>query len=131
MPMKKFVTFLKSPIVITLIISLILLLVFSPVLSLLWLYIPTSYFLYHRSFQNIYKIWGVTLSIWYFVFSTSLSELTIIIGFQHTKVILDYLMENPFLFKNLCFQTVYLLDILSAKLGFPIRIPAVISIFGS
>lgn len=131
MPMEKFVTFLKSQLFITTIISLILLSIFSPILSLLWLCITTSYLLYQGSFQNIYKIWGVTLSIWYLIFSTSLSELTIIIGFQHTKVILDYLMENPFLFKNLCFQTVYLLDILSAKLGFPIRIPAVINIFGS
>jgi hypothetical protein len=33
------------------------------------------------------------------------------------------------MFETLCFQTVYLLDFLSAKLGFPLYIPAIINIF--
>ena len=111
------------------IISLFLLIKTSPVFSILWLCIPTLYFLYIRKYKDIFKIWGFTLGIWYLIFSTSLSEITIIIGFENTKMIINYLLDNDFLFENLCFQTVYLLDALSAKLGFSIYIPALINIF--
>jgi hypothetical protein len=107
------------------IISLFLLIQFSPILSLLWLSISTLYFLYIRSYKNISKIWGFTIGIWYLIFTTSLSEITILIGFENTTVIINYLLDNNFLFENLCFQTVYILDALSAKLGFSIYIPAV------
>ena len=33
------------------------------------------------------------------------------------------------MFHTLCFQTVYILDFLSAKVGFPLYIPAIINIF--
>jgi len=46
-----------------------------------------------------------------------------------TNPIINYLLDNNFLFENLCFQTVYILDALSAKLGFSIYIPAVVNIF--
>lgn len=38
-------------------------------------------------------------------------------------------MDNNFLFESLCFQTVYILDALSAKLGFSIYILAVVNLF--
>lgn len=110
-------------------ISLFLLVTFSPIFSLLWLSISTLYFLYIRSYKNIYKIWGFTITIWYLIFTTSLSEITILIGFENTKVIINYLLDNNFLFENLCFQTVLILDALSAKIGFSIYIPAVVNIF--
>jgi hypothetical protein len=72
---------------------------------------------------------GVTIGIWYLIFTTSLSQITIIIGFKNTKVILNYLLENFFLFENLCFQIVYMLDALSTTLGFSIYIPTVVNIF--
>merc|ERR1712157_659682 len=53
-----------------------------------------------------------TFGSWYFIFTTSLSGTTILIGFE-----------------NLCFQTVYILDFLSAKVGFSLYIPAIINIF--
>ena len=111
------------------IISLFLLIQFSPIFSFLWLSISTLYCLYIRSYKDISKIWGFTTGIWYFIFTTSLCEITILIGFENTKVIINYLLDNHFLFESLCFQTVYILDALSAKLGFSIYIPAVVNIF--
>lgn len=109
--------------------SLFLLIELSPIFSLLWLSLSTFYFLHIRSYRNISIIWGVTISIWYLIFTTSLAEVTIIIGFENTPTIINYLLDNNFLFENLCFQTVYILDALSAMLGFSIYIPAVINLF--
>jgi len=120
--------FTYSIIVIS-IISIILLILTSPVLSILWLCICTLYLIYNRSYKDISKVWGITIGIWYLIFSTSLCEITIFIGFENTKTIIHYLLNNKFLFENLCFQTVYLLDMLAAKLGFSIYIPAVVNMF--
>jgi hypothetical protein len=111
------------------VISIFLLVQCSPILSLLWLGISTLYFVYIRNYKPISKIWGFTIGVWYIIFTTSLSEITILIGFDNTKIIINYLLENTFLFENLCFQTVYILDALSAKLGFSIYIPAAVNIF--
>jgi len=110
------------------VISIFLLVLISPVFSLLWLCIPTLYFLYMHNYKNIFKIWGFTIGIWYLIFTTSLYEVTILIGFENTTLIINYLLDNHFLFENLCFQTVYILDDLSAKLGVSIYIPAIINI---
>jgi hypothetical protein len=110
-------------------VSLFLLVQFSPVFSILWLWIATLYFIYIRNYKDISKIWGFTIGMWYLIFTTSLAEVTILIGFENTRVIINYLLDNDFLFESLCFQTVYILDALSAKLGFSIYIPAVVNIF--
>lgn len=110
-------------------ISFFLLLVTSPIFSLLWLLVPTAYFLWDCNYKDISRIWGFTFGIWYLIFTTSLSGITILIGFENTKVIINYLLNNNLMFENLCFQTVYILDFLSAKVGFPLYIPAIINIF--
>jgi len=110
-------------------VSFFLLVVTSPILSLLWLLVPTAYFLWDRNYKDILRIWGFPFGIWYFIFTTSLFGITILIGFENTKVIINYLLNNNFMFENLCFQTVYILDFLSAKVGFPLYIPAIINIF--
>jgi hypothetical protein len=100
-------------------ISLILLIALSPVFSMLWLLCMFNlYFLYIHKYRSIFKIWGFILSIWYLIFSTSLYNITILIGFENTEVIINYLLDNTVFFENLCFQTVYILDALSAKFGF-------------
>ena len=71
------------------VISLFLLVFISPVFSLLWLCIPTLYFLYMHNYKDIFKIWGFTIGIWYFIFTTSLSEITILIGFENTTLIIN------------------------------------------
>lgn len=109
-------------------VSIILLIFFSPVYSIMWLVVSSFYFLYVRNYKSIYKIWFITVTIWYLIFTTTLAEIPIIIGFDHTKVVLIYLIQNDVLFANLCFQTVIILDILSRKLGFPIYIPAFINL---
>jgi hypothetical protein len=116
-------------IIIICFISFFLLIAASPIFSLLWLLVPSSYFLYNRNYKDLLKIWGFTIGIWYFIFTTSLSETTILIGFENTEVIINYLLNNKVMFENLCFQTVYILDFLSAKLGFPLYIPAIINLF--
>ena len=84
--------------------------------------------MYVKNYKSIYKIWFITITIWYLIFTTTLAEIPILIGFNNTKVVLIYLIQNDVLFANLCFQTVVILDILSSKLGFPIYIPAFINI---
>ena len=115
--------------IIIYLISFFLLTALSPIFSLFWLLISTAYLLWEHNYRDILKIWGFTLGIWYFIFTTSLSGTTILIGFENTDVILNYLLNNTVFFESLCFQTVYILDALSAKLGFSIYIPAIINIF--
>jgi len=116
-------------IIIIYLISFFLLIASSPIVSLFWLLVPTAYFLWERNYKNILKIWGFILGVWYFIFTTSLSGTTILIGFENTEVIINYLLNNNVMFENLCFQTVYMLDFLSAKVGFPLYIPAIINIY--
>ena len=111
---------LLTPIIGICIISLYLLIKISPVASILWLCISTLYLLYMNNYKDISKIWLFTIGMWYLIFTTSLHEITIIIGFEHTEAIFIYLFNNSFIFESLCFQTLFMLDFLSAKLGFPI-----------
>ena len=67
------------------VISLYLLVQLSPLLSILWLCVATLYFLYISDYKDIFKIWGITIGIWYLIFTTSLSEIPILIGFENTK----------------------------------------------
>lgn len=94
----------------------------------MWLVVSSFWFLYEKNYKSIYKIWFITVTIWYLIFTTTLAEIPILIGFNNTKVVLIYLIQNDVLFANLCFQTVVILDILSSKLGFPIYVPACINI---
>jgi hypothetical protein len=110
-------------------ISLFLLVQCSPILSILWLIISTLYLLYIHSYKDISKIWGFTIGIWYVIFTTSLSEITILIGFEQTEVVFFYIMGNSFLFENLCLQTVIILDTLSSNLGIHIWVPGIPNIF--
>lgn len=91
--------------------------------------IPTAYFLWERNYKNILKIWGFTLGVWYLIFTTSLSGTMILIGFENTEIIINYMLNNNVIFENLCFQTVYMLGLLSVKVGFPLYILAMINIF--
>ena len=102
------------------------LLIYSPILSLLWLLGPTIYFLWKRNYKAIFKIWGFTLGIWFLIFTTCLSGATITIGEEHTKVLLKYMLDNitDIEFETLCFQTVYILDAISSTVGFTFHFPS-------
>lgn len=108
------------------IISLFLLITTSPVLSLCWLLVPTVYFLWKRKYIDIRKIWVFTLVSWYFIFTTCLAETTILIGFEHTNPLINYMLNNidDLVFKNLCFQTVIIFDVLSEKVGLSFYFPS-------
>ena len=109
-------------------ISLFLLIYTSPILSLLWLIVPTGYFLINCKYKSILKIWGFTFCTWYFIFTTTLGGTTILVGFENTEVITSYVWRNTFMFESLCYDTIFLLDILSAKLGVSLYFPSVIRI---
>lgn len=68
-------------------VSIILLIFFSLVYSIMWLVMSSFYFLYVRNCKSIYKIWFITVTIWYLIFTTTLAEIPILIGFNHTKVL--------------------------------------------
>ena len=111
------------------------LLILCPIFSILWLLGPTIYFLWKRNYKDIFKIWVFTLSTWYFIFttclSTCLSVTPIVIGFEHTGLLVDYMVRNleDLVFKSFCLQTVYFLDFISYRVGFTFYIPALINIF--
>ena len=117
-----------TPIAGVSLVSLILLIFFSPIYNIMWLVLSSVCFFYLKSYKSIYKVWLITISIWYLIFTTTLAEIPILIGFNHTKIVFIYLIQNDVLFVNLCFQMVVILDILSNKLGFTIYIPAFINI---
>jgi hypothetical protein len=104
-------------------VSITLLIFFSPIFSIILLVVSSFWFLYVKHYKSIYKIWLITLTIWYLIFAITLAEIQILIGFDHTSYVVIYLMDNDVLFPNLCYQTVCILDTLSGELGFPIYIP--------
>ena len=115
---------LTQPTAIVNIVALLLLLLWAPSFSILWLLVSTLFFLYFKNYRSILKIWTFTISVWYLLFTNSLSDIPILIGGTHTKVILLYLLKNDIFLRDMCMQTIYLLDFLSAKLGFLIYIPS-------
>ncbi|CAN0340205.1 unnamed protein product, partial [Ectocarpus sp. 4 AP-2014] len=119
-------------------VSLSLLLFLSPAYGAFWLLIVTFYFLFKGNFKNIFIIWGLFLGTWYLFFIVCLSdyESQILIGGEHTKDIMMYFSykysacsssyywyTGPF--QGFCYQTVILLHLLSAELGFALYIPSV------
>jgi hypothetical protein len=102
-----------------------LLLPFSLLLCLLWLCVLTTYFLYVGHYKGIPRIWGFTIGLWYAIFITCMSEVPLVIGFEHTKVLVVHLFDNDLIgFRSLCFQTIFLLDDLSRSLGVVIYVPS-------
>jgi hypothetical protein len=91
---------------------------------------PSFYFLYIGNYNSLCRIWSFTIGLWYLIFTTCMSEVPIVIGFEHTKVLLVYLLDNQQIgFRGLCFHTVYLLDDLSKILGSVIHLPSYLSVF--
>ena len=108
-------------------ISYFFLIVYSPIFSLMWLCLPSLYFLYNLNYKDFFWIWGITLFIWHFIFTFIFLDFgpIIIIGGDHTKKLIDYLLLNDanLWFTGLCYQTIYIFDLVSQKTGFLICIP--------
>ena len=105
---------------------------FSPIFSLIWLCLPSLYFLYKRNYRDFFNIWAFTLFLWHSIFTFIFLDFgpIIIIGGDHTKELIDYLLLNDetLWFKGLCYQTIYIFDALSQKIGFLICIPIIFPI---
>ena len=104
------------------------LLMLSPTFSISWLFFTNIYLIYFNGFnlRDIGKVWAPTFICWYLIFTQCMGGLVdnyIIIGENHTHELLRLMLINDIWFTNLCFQTVYLLNILSAKLNVVIYIP--------
>lgn len=116
---------------ITYFISFILLIIFSPLLSLIWLCLPTLYFLYTCNDRDIDKIWASTLIVWYFIFTVPLSISTglnpIIIGSSYTEKLLGSLLDKTYYLRVYVFK-LYILNELSIKLRCLIHIPVLFQI---
>lgn len=121
-------------------VSLSLLLFLSPVYGAFWLLLAISYFLFKGSYKNIFIAWGIFFCAWYFFFIVFLFdfESQILIGDEYTLKILMHILDKysidkaPWyarVFEGFCLQTVFLLNILSDKLGFPIYVPSLIKVF--
>ncbi len=119
-------------------VSLSLLLFLSPAYGAFWLLIVTLYLLFKGYYKNIFIIWGLFFVIWYLFFIVFFLdyESQILIGGEHTLKVMMYLCDKYSIyrapwhikpFEGFCFQTVIMLNSLSAKLGFPIYIPSVLA----
>ena len=104
------------------------LLMLSPTLSITWLVFTNMYLIYWNGFnlQDIGKVWIPTFTCWYLIFTQCMCGLVnnyIIISENHTHELLRLMLINDIRCENLCFQTVYLLNVLSGKLNTVIYIP--------
>ncbi len=120
-------------------VSLILLLFFSPLYGMYWLFLVTFYFLFKGNFKNIFIVWGLFFGTWYLFFIVCYSDYESQILFggengEHTKDIMMYLWDKysssscswyTWLFENFCYQSLGLLHHLSVVAGRPIYIPSV------
>lgn len=129
-----------SPLVFINLFSLTLLLFVSPVLGVYWLVLVTLFFIIKDNYKNIFIVWGVFFSIWYFFFIIIFLdfESRILIGGDHTLKIMLHLCDKYSIysvswyikpFESFYFQTGFLLDQLSIKLGFPVYVPSLIKVF--
>ena len=105
----------------------VFLLAVSPMFLFVWLAVPTLYFLKKSHYKQIINVWVYPLITWYIIFTASLvfscGINPIIIGHGHTAEILQIMIASNLLFENLCFQTVFILDSLSQKLGCCVYVP--------
>ena len=105
---------------------------FSPIFSLIWLCLSSLYFLYKCNYRDFFNIWAFTLFLWHSIFTFIFLDFgpIIIIGGDHTKELIDYLLLNDetLWFTGLCYQTIYIFDALSQKIGFLICIPIIFPI---
>jgi hypothetical protein len=112
-------------------ISICLLVVFSPIYSLILLLFASIYFFFKRNFKDLFFIWAVTLFIWHTLFTLTFLDFgpVIKIGGRHTEVLINYLLSNDdtiFWFKGLGYQTVYILDFVSQQINSLIYIPIIV-----
>jgi len=122
------VTIFKRHYFITIsVVSIFFLICFSPIFSLIWLCLPSLYFLYKRNYNDFFKIWAFTLFVWHSLFTFIFLDFgpIIIIGGDHTKELIGYLLLNDetVWFKGLCYQTIYIFNALSQKFGFLVYVP--------
>ena len=111
---------------ILIIITIFLLVFTTPILTIIWLCLPTLYCIYKRNYNSILMIWISTISLWYTLFAFSFSEFeTIVVGKENTYALIHYLLINDVMNENLCFQTIFLLD----QLGCIILIPNIFYYF--
>ena len=104
------------------------LLTLSPTLSIAWLFFTNMYLIYLNglNLRDIWKVWIPTFTCWYLIFTLCMGDLVndyIIVGENQTQELLRLILINNIWFENLCFQTVFLLHILSEKLNIIIYIP--------
>lgn len=120
-------------VICSLLVSYILLLFFSPLSSIGFLFLPTLYFLYKGKYKNIGLIWIMLFWAWYLFFTGCLIFYNspydpIWIGDDCSFWILKYLKHEHWRvpqFKKLCIQTLFILDRLSLMIGFPFYIPSI------
>ena len=121
----------KNISIISILIAVFLLIVFSPIFTIIWLCLPSVYFLYQHNYRNFFNIWVVTLLIWHSIFTFMFLDFgpIITIGGNHTKELINYLLNDQTIwFSGVGYQTIYIFDAFSQKIGFLIYIPVVFPI---
>lgn len=123
------------------IISVLFLVFLSPIFGIVWLVVPTFYFLWRKQYTKVFFIWSFFFFYWYLFFTICLLDFNgpIWIGGYDSQIMVDFVMLKytrntltPFWYRpylrGFCFQTIFFLDMLSSFLGVSIYIPSLVKV---
>ena len=134
--------------VIFVILSSVAILLVSSFFCILWLFLPTVYFLFNKEYKNIFSIWGGLLLSWYLMFTMCMfgfdgpiivnpdffdtiskeycEPIEVLHPFEY--VLVTFVVKEgwlTYLLGHLCMETLVLMGVLSITLGYPIYIPSI------
>lgn len=98
----------------------------TPVFLLLWLIIFTAYLRFRGvlDWDTLNKTWTPIFGVWYLILVVSLAKYSpVIIGPGYTEELISNALMDEIFFERICFVTIFMLHVISAKIGFPILIP--------
>ena len=136
--------------VIFIILSSVAILLVSSFLGILWLFLPTVYFLFNKEYKNIFSIWGGFLLSWYLMFTVCMFRFDGLIiihpDFFETipkeycepgevpvpdiiRYVIDTFPKQGYVtnrLRNICMETLLLLALISNKLCCSIHVPSLL-----
>ena len=136
--------------VIFVILSSVAILLYSSFLGILWLFLPTVYFLFNKQYKNIFTIWGGLLLSWYLIFTgcmfgfdgpiiihpdffDTISKRYCEPGEAPVPDIIRYVIDTfpcggsvTGRLRNICMETLLLLALISNKLCCSIHVPSLL-----
>ena len=120
----------------------------SSFLGILWLFLPTVYFLFKKQYKNIFSIWGGLFIIWYLMFTACMFGFDgpiiihpdffdrfpkecfepgeVLHPLEYVIVTLPYKGSVTGWLRNICMETLLLLALISNKLCCSMHVPSLL-----